>query len=625
MVRNHNKKILQIVITILENIPHRLLAKKTQDSLHVIYKAINTIHNGYLTNQAKKIMNSPLTNSDISEKTAQQKSKFSLKNLQRHLSSDIKTLRVVIAVFILLVIVSGGIVAANLAQISQELRQQAVAADGYAKLWLKPSSSLPANSIQNIPLTSNMGLAGKKIVGVQFFIDVTGDIPHDLQYSTQNTLDMNVITNSVTDTATGKRISFAMITNPPQTYTTTTSDIVLGNISFTSPSSGQMTLSFDPTLSKIIEFQTNEDILQNPQSETYAFVPPATATPIPSAIPTSVPTIQPSSSPHPSTTPQPTSTSTPIPTSTPGSGGPSTTPQPSADLSLTKSVSAQSAIVGDIVRYTIEVKNSGPALANDISVSEQFNTAYGIKLIATNYSQGSLNLASGTWNVGSLSPNQSATLIIDIEGTAVTTLNNTAQIATSSSQDFDSTPGNNNPSEDDQGSAIVSFAQPPTPTPTFTPIPTNTPRPTFTPIPTNTPRPTSAPLPSATLIPFNTATPRPSVYPTFIPFPTATPDGGINSNNISIDISSPRNGQTISWRSNTDIKANVVSTNQVESVKFYVNNLQICNDKSSPYSCRWRVWIWRLFRRSFDSAEIKAVAQDSSGNSAQHTIQVQVK
>lgn len=564
-------------------------------------------------------MNKPLSSPSLEEKTASHKSVFNFKKIHRHLSSDIKMLRIVVSIFILLILVSGGIVVANLAQITQELRQQAVSSDGYAKLWLKPSSSLQANSVQIIPLTSNMGLADKKIVGVQFFIDVAGDVPFDLQYSTEDTLGMNVITNSISDTATGKRISFAMITNPPQTYTTTTSDVVLGNISFTSPASGQMTLSFDPTLSKIIEFQTNEEILQNPQSETYAFIPPSTATPVPSVVPTSLPTAQPSSTPFPSTTPQPTSTSTPIPTLTPGSGGPSTTPQPSADLSLTKSASTPSAIVGDVVRYTIEVKNSGPGIANNISVSEQFNTSYGLKLITTNYSQGSLNLASGTWNVGSLSANQSATLVIDIEGTAITTLNNTAQISTSSSFDYDSTPGNNNPSEDDQESAIVSFAQPPTPTPTFTP------KPTATLIPSNTPRPTSTPVPVATSIPVSSSTPRPTVYPTFVPLPTATPSGGVNNANILINITSPRNGQTISWRSNTNVIANVISANQIKSVKFYVNNTQICKDTRTPYSCRWRVWIWRLFRRSFNSAEIKAVAQDSSGNSAQHTVRVNIQ
>lgn len=532
-----------------------------------------------------------------------------------------KATRIFVAVVGLLLLLAGGMIASNLSQITQDLRQSASTPDGFARIWLTPSSSLPASSPQEITVSTNMGLADKKVVGVQFFIDITGDVPFDVQYVPQDTLGMNVLTNTVTDTTIGKRISFAMTTTPPQLYTTTTANIVLGKIQFTTPSSGQMTLTFDPQLSKIVEYQTVADLLQNPESETYAFVAPATSTPIPSLNPTAVPTGIPSATPRPTSTLAP--TSTPFPTPTPGSGGPSITPPPSADLSLTKSASTRIANVGDTVRYTIAVKNSGPGIANNVTVSEQFNSSYGIKLVATNYSQGSLNLSTGTWNIGTLAVNQTATLMIDIQGTTATTLNNTAQIATSSASDFDSVPGNNNPNEDDQQSVSVAFAQ--SPALTATPIPTSVPLPTNTPWPTTTPRPTATQVPALTSVPISTATPRPSVYPSLIPFPTTTPGGGINGNTISIDITQPTNGQTIRARSTLNIETSVSSTNEVQSVRFYANNAPICYDRNAPYSCKYRLWFWRFFRRWRNTIDIKAVVIDVQGNTAQHTIQVSVQ
>jgi uncharacterized repeat protein (TIGR01451 family) len=49
-------------------------------------------------------------------------------------------------------------------------------------------------------------------------------------------------------------------------------------------------------------------------------------------------------------------------------------PPPSADLSITKAVSASSAQPGDTVTYTLNVHNAGPNTANSVSVSDTLPT-----------------------------------------------------------------------------------------------------------------------------------------------------------------------------------------------------------------------------------------------------------
>lgn len=124
-----------------------------------------------------------------------------------------------------------------------------------------------------------------------------------------------------------------------------------------------------------------------------------------------------------------------------------------ADLQLTKKVNAAQVNVGSNVIFTIEVTNQGPDGATGVRVSEQLPV--GLALVQATPSQGSYDPASGSWQIGSLAANATASLQIEAKVLGVGPFTNSAQISGSDQYDPDSDPNNDNPSEDDQGFATV--------------------------------------------------------------------------------------------------------------------------------------------------------------------------
>ncbi len=123
-----------------------------------------------------------------------------------------------------------------------------------------------------------------------------------------------------------------------------------------------------------------------------------------------------------------------------------------ADLSLRKSVGSGGGNNSSI-QYALTVENSpdSPATATGVMVADLLPAGVSY----TSHSGGTYNPTTGLWNVDTLAPGQSRTLIINAAVTAAagTTISNTAQVSASSVPDLDSTPGNSVASEDDQDSA----------------------------------------------------------------------------------------------------------------------------------------------------------------------------
>ncbi|MEI8306987.1 MAG: DUF11 domain-containing protein, partial [Chloroflexales bacterium] len=126
---------------------------------------------------------------------------------------------------------------------------------------------------------------------------------------------------------------------------------------------------------------------------------------------------------------------------------------PEADLSLTKAVNTTTPNVGDIVTFTLTLANAGPDAATHVAVSELLPV--GLTFVSDTPSQGSYDAASGVWTVGTLPVSTTTTLLIHARVTGVGPYTNTAQVSASDQHDPDSTPGNGNPSEDDQASVIL--------------------------------------------------------------------------------------------------------------------------------------------------------------------------
>lgn len=126
---------------------------------------------------------------------------------------------------------------------------------------------------------------------------------------------------------------------------------------------------------------------------------------------------------------------------------------PVADLRLTKTVDNPNPNMGDTITFTVTVTNDGPNTATGVIVTDQLPP--GLTFVSATPSQGSYNNITGIWTVGTLNAGASATLTIQAIVSAVGALTNTAEVTASDQLDPDSTPNNNNPTEDDQATVII--------------------------------------------------------------------------------------------------------------------------------------------------------------------------
>ena len=124
-----------------------------------------------------------------------------------------------------------------------------------------------------------------------------------------------------------------------------------------------------------------------------------------------------------------------------------------ADLSLTKEVNISNPDYGDHVTFTVEVANDGPSTATTVEVTDLLPT--GLTFVSALASQGSYDEGTGTWTVGTVAKDGTATIDIVAEVKGTGTISNSAEVSSSDQDDPDSTPGNGDPTEDDQASVVV--------------------------------------------------------------------------------------------------------------------------------------------------------------------------
>ena len=126
---------------------------------------------------------------------------------------------------------------------------------------------------------------------------------------------------------------------------------------------------------------------------------------------------------------------------------------PPADLELSQTVSDTAPDVGETITITLNLVNKGPGTATDIRVREVLPA--GLTYVSSTADLGSYDATTGVWTVGNMLPN--ATLVLRIQATvaAARTVTNTAEILAVAESDPDSTPNNDQPSEDDQTTVTV--------------------------------------------------------------------------------------------------------------------------------------------------------------------------
>lgn len=127
--------------------------------------------------------------------------------------------------------------------------------------------------------------------------------------------------------------------------------------------------------------------------------------------------------------------------------------QPTADLSLAKTTNNPNVDVGQTTSFTVNLLNSGPDTATNVVVTDRLPT--GLIFVSATPSQGTYNPTTGLWTVGLVPAGTTAILQVTTTVSGTTAITNTAEVTASDQRDPDSTPGNNNPAEDDQSSITL--------------------------------------------------------------------------------------------------------------------------------------------------------------------------
>ena len=125
------------------------------------------------------------------------------------------------------------------------------------------------------------------------------------------------------------------------------------------------------------------------------------------------------------------------------------TPSPRIDLSALKTVSNAVPAVGSDVTFTVTLANAlNLSTATGVTLTDQLPSGY--TYVSHTVSQGSYVAASGLWTVGSVNSGSSVTLSIVATVRPSGIYANTAQVTAANETDINSTPNNNDGSENDQ-------------------------------------------------------------------------------------------------------------------------------------------------------------------------------
>jgi uncharacterized repeat protein (TIGR01451 family) len=128
------------------------------------------------------------------------------------------------------------------------------------------------------------------------------------------------------------------------------------------------------------------------------------------------------------------------------------TPTPS-DLELSLSVDKSTVKAGEDVTLEIMLFNKGAGAATAIQVKDLL--PQGLAFVSFSAQQGSYDSVTGIWNAGNIAKDNTASLSIKANVKTGGTIINMAEVISVSEIDPDSTPGNNNLTEDDIASVTI--------------------------------------------------------------------------------------------------------------------------------------------------------------------------
>ncbi|WP_157766126.1 T9SS type B sorting domain-containing protein, partial [Aquimarina aggregata] len=121
---------------------------------------------------------------------------------------------------------------------------------------------------------------------------------------------------------------------------------------------------------------------------------------------------------------------------------------PRIDLSVTKVADNLSPNVGGQIVFSMTVTNNGPSDATNVVVTDLLASGY--EYVSSTVSVGSYEPLNGSWTVGNVANGNTETLIITANVLAVGDYTNVVEVTDATENDIDSTPANNDDTEDDQ-------------------------------------------------------------------------------------------------------------------------------------------------------------------------------
>ncbi|MGA0560289.1 Ig-like domain-containing protein [Larkinella sp. VNQ87] len=122
------------------------------------------------------------------------------------------------------------------------------------------------------------------------------------------------------------------------------------------------------------------------------------------------------------------------------------------DLSLVKTVSKAQPALQEVISYTLALTNNGTANATGVEVKDLLPAG-----LTFQSSNGNYNANTGIWTVGTVNVGATVQLVITAQVTAAGTWFNKAEVSKADLPDIDSTPNNDNLSEDDISVACIAI------------------------------------------------------------------------------------------------------------------------------------------------------------------------